>query len=129
MKSVIERLTPVIDHKNDPVYAEPEIRKVATRVVDLPGGLLAVCEPDDPDDTWTEVALFSFSMGPATENGVEVEPAMFEHVFHGGGPAKVLRELRHTYWGEPNNNGYIFYPHGKLIAAAFEALKEWFDCD
>ena len=138
MKSVPERLTPIVDHNGDPVYAEPEIGKVATRVIDLfprdgmsPHGLLAACEPEsgDPHDAWTEVALFEWAGGPATKDGVEVEPSTFTRVFHGGGPARILRELRHTYWGEPNNAGYIFYPNGKLICAAFEALKEWFDCD
>jgi hypothetical protein len=45
-------------------------------------------------------------------------------VFHGEGPSDCLRECRHTYWGE---SGYIFYPNGELIAAAFKALSEFFD--
>jgi hypothetical protein len=38
-----------------------------------------------------------------------------------------LRELRHTWWGD--DDAYIFYPNGKVIAAAFVALGKWFDCD
>lgn len=118
-------LTPIIDHNDNPVYAEPDIRRIATRVIDLPRGLLAV----RIEGIHVEVVLFELSGGPMTRNGIEVDPATYNRVFHGSGPSGSLRELRHTYWGEPDNSGYIFYPNGKLIAAAFEALKEWFDCD
>lgn len=125
MKSVIDRLTVVLDHNGDPTYAEPEIRAVATHLIELRPGLLAVIE----EDIHVEVALFRWAGGPATKDGIEVEPAYYERVFHGGGPSGSLRELRHTYWGEPNNSGYIFYPNGALICAAFQHLKRWFDCD
>lgn len=129
-KSVLDRLTAVPDHNDEPVYEEPAIRSVATHVIALAGGgLLAVCEPQGTEGTWTEFAVFRFASGPATVNGVEVSPACYEPVFHGSGPAGFLREMRHTYWGEPSNSGYIFYPPGALIADAFVKLKRWFDCD
>lgn len=28
-----------------------------------------------------------------------------------------------------DNSGYIFYPSAKLITAAFDKLKTWFDCE
>lgn len=119
-----ERLPVRKDHNDDPVYWEHEIRTAATTVVDLPDGLLAVSEP--ADGSWTHVTLFAWASGPATRNGVEVEPNCYHRIMHGDGPSKGLRELRHTYWGEPDS-GYIFYPNGKLISAAFGALRTWFD--
>lgn len=98
MKSIPERLTIITDYNGDLVYAEPEIRSIATHMADPPGGLLVVCE----DDILTEVALFRFSSGPATKDGIEVSPACFECIFHGGGPSGVLTE-------------------------AFKALQWWFD--
>lgn len=123
---IFKRIPAHPDHHDKPVYWEPEIRAIATTVVDLPGGLLAVVE-NGGDDTWTHVALFQWVSGPATQNGVEVEPNCYEHIMRGEGPAHVLRELRHTYWGEPANSGYIHFPHGELITAAFKALEKWFD--
>jgi hypothetical protein len=133
MISVIERLTALTDHNGDPVYAEPDIRRVATHAIELVGspnqqncnGLLAVCE----DGIHVEFSVFRFASGPATIDGVVVEPATYEVVFYGGGPSSSLRELRHTYWGQADNGGYIFYPNAKLITAAFAALRRWFDCD
>lgn len=124
-----ERIPVHLDHNDEPTYWEPEIRAASTTVVDLPGGLLAVAESPDPDDPWTHVTLFAWFAGPATCNGVEVEPNCYQRIMHGDGPSKVLRELRHTFWGESDNSGYIFYPSGKLISAAFEALERWFDCE
>ena len=130
MKSVIERLTAVADHNGDMMYAEPDIIAAATVALELAGGgLLAVCESDDADSSWTEVAVFHFHCGPATKDGVAVGPALYDRVFHGGGPAGSLRELRHTYWGEADNAGYIFYPNGKLIVDAIAKLRRWFDLD
>lgn len=45
-------------------------------------------------------------------------------LFHGSGPTGSLRECRHTYWGE---DGYIFYPNGPIISAAFKVLAEFYD--
>lgn len=117
------------DHTGDPgnpVYAEEKIRELATKVVNLgdpahgPGatGLLAIRE----DDTTVDVALFQWasSNSDMTEN-------KYELLMHGRGFGGALRELRHTYWGEGDNSGYIFYPPGKLISQAMAALEEWFD--
>lgn len=136
MKSVMDRLEPELDHNDDPVYAAADIRRVASEVVELgdtrqlkPGdaamGLLAVCWELDKEPGWVEVALFQWQMGPGSDGS----DAMYSRVMHGGGPSHVLRELRHTYWGEPDNAGYIFYPHADLIIGALTALKRWFDLD
>lgn len=111
---------------NGLVYWEPEIRTAATTVIDLLGGLLAV---DHADDLHVSVALFAFSSGPAYLGDVEVEPRACKRIMHGDGPSGPLRELRHTFWGDQNNGGYVFYPSAALICGAFEALKRWFDCE
>ncbi len=109
------------------VYDLAQIRATAARCIDLDasGGLLAV----DDRDVIVSFALFRFHSGPATRNGAEVSGAKMSVVFHGSGPSGALRELRHTYWGEPENSGYIYYVNGELITKAFAALEEWFDCD
>jgi hypothetical protein len=48
-------------------------------------------------------------------------------IFHGEGPSGSLRECRHTWWGEDDNDGYIFYPSGQIICSAFIKLSEFFD--
>lgn len=107
------------NHNGEMGYAEPDIREKATEVHELEGkGLLAVLV----DGIHVSFAVFDWESGPASDGG----PAYYRVVFHGEGPSDSLRELRHTYWGD---NGYIFYPNGKLIADAFAKLGRWFDCD
>lgn len=122
---IYKRIPAHRDHNDNLVYWEPEIRAAATTVINLPGGLLAVAEGPG-DGPWTHIALFQYAGGPATLGGVEVESPSYEHIMRGEGPAFVLRELRHTYWGEPTS-GYIHSPNGELIIAALEALEKWFD--
>jgi len=128
VKDLLDRLTAedesAVNGCDGKVYDLVGIRATARRCIDLTGsGLLAV---DDGVDHHVSFAVFRFHSGPSTRNGVIVDGEKMSVVFHGSGPSGALRELRHTYWGE---NGYIFYPHGALIASAFAALKEWFDCD
>lgn len=120
-------LLPVTNLDNgDPAYAVDDLRKHATTVINLEGGgLLAVLEKD----THVSFIVTTFAEGPSTQNGQVVGPELHERVFHGSGPSGSLRELRHTYWGEQNNGGYIYYPSAKLITDAFRQLQRWFDCD
>lgn len=129
MTELLQLLTPRMDHKDDPAYAEADIRKHATKVVELipgstgrgaPGGLLAV----HVEDTCVSFVVFYFMTSDIDGGNAE-----YGRVFHGYGFSGALRELRHSYWGEPENQGYIFYPSARLIAEAFEALNEWFDCE
>lgn len=124
------------------LYAEPEIRAKATTLLDLlpfhrpsvvhtfdpdpgarpPKGLLAVLEA--PDEVVVSFVVLEWVSGPS---GDRTMPALYQPLFHGSGPSGNLRELRHTHWGHADD-GYIASPNGALIAAAFEALKRWFDC-
>lgn len=126
MDAIHKRIPVHRDHNDEPVYWEPEIRAVSTTVIDLPGdGMLAVIE----EDITVQVVLFEFACGPTFKNGIEIEPRAYQRIMHGSGPSGSLRELRHTFWGEPENSGYIHYPSAELITAAFKALERWFDCD
>ena len=123
---MIEHLTTVRED-NRIAYRDADIRAHATEVHDLgQNGLLAVLIQDE---LWVSFAVFSFESGPSTVENDVIEGILWNRVFHGSGPTGVLRELRHTYWGEPDNSGYIFYPSATLITMAFEKLKTWFDCE
>lgn len=107
---------------DDVEYSGDEIRRIATYTLDLvgsKGGLLAVCETET---NWVEFTVFEFAGKHSDESFTR-----YSRVFHGIGPSGSLRELRHTFWGEPDNGGYIFYPDGRLICDAFQKLGRWFD--
>jgi hypothetical protein len=100
----------------DEVRARFEVR-------DLPGGWLVLNVA--PNSNWLRFAVLQYA------GQVSGEPERASLVFYGDGPGgkdDPLRECRHTYWGE-GGNGYIFYPQAKLIAAALEALGEFYDLD
>lgn len=124
MADLYERLTPERNPVDDKsvVFDLAHIKSVAPRCIELGSGVLAV----DDSDSWVSFAVFQSHIGPSTVEGKVVDGEKMELVFRGCGAGVVLRELRHTYWGE---SGYLFYPNGNLIAQAFAALREWFDCD
>lgn len=115
MKMLMEMLTAETDFQGSgcDVYDLAAVRTVAERVLDLEYGYLAM----RTEDGWVSFVVFDLWSinADATKLGV---------VFHGTGPGS-LRELRHTYWG--GDDGYLPSPSTKLITAAFDALKEWFD--
>jgi hypothetical protein len=126
MAELIDLLPVTKNHNDDPYYAVDDLRKHATTVINLEGrGLLAVLE----DGIHISFVVTTFAEGPSTQDGQIVGPELHERVFHGSGPSGALRELRHTFWGEQDNGGYIFYPSAKLITDAFHQLNRWFDCD
>jgi hypothetical protein len=123
MAEMFDLLKPEKDHNDDPIYSGKHIRELATVVVNLEGqGLLAVLE----DGIHISFAVFRWEQGSASGDPPD---EWYQRVFHGSGPSGSLRELRHTYWGETDNSGYIFYAPGKLIADAFKQLERWFDVD
>ncbi len=82
-------------------------------------GWLVLKMPEDPESTWMHFAVLQFVCSDGDDKNV-----LTQVVFHGEGPSGNLRECRHTYWGD---EGYIFYPNGKVIMAAFRALAEFYD--
>jgi hypothetical protein len=96
--------------------------------IDLPNGVLLVRLPEEGGIT-VEFAVLGWSGGPSTDvrTNEVVAPSTYEMVFHGSGPSGGLRELRHTWWGAPDDGGYLFYPDFTLLEAAFKALRKWFD--
>lgn len=58
-------------------------------------------------------------------DGEKKEVTLTTLVFYGEGPVGNLRECRHTWWGD--DDGYLSFPSGRVIMAAFEALAEYYD--
>ena len=115
-----------IQHARDPmdndivVYADADIRAAVTECISLDKeGLLAVSI--SRDGLKVDFAVLEF-YSTDDDGGV-----LYERVFEGEGYAGSLRELRHTWWGEADNAGYIFYPSMRLIADALKHLGKWFD--
>lgn len=110
-----------------PVVDRAQVLRLATRVIELPNdGLLAVLLEDaGPDLPEFHVSFVCLGFYSGHEDGT----IDYQVVFHGSGPAGGLRECRHTFWGEADNAGYIFYPNRKLICTALDALQQWFDLD
>lgn len=108
------------------VYCENDIRVAATEIVGIPDssnateGLLAVYV----DGINVSFALFQWH--GAISNATRDENR-YRMLFQGDGTGGSLREMRHAYWGEADNAGYIFYTPRKLICEALTALGKWFD--
>lgn len=125
--SLLDHL-PVASDLGHPSYREADVRALpGVEVVEFGGGelgLLAVATRPGP--LWIEFALLAWcateSPGPGTP-----EVRHYTRVFDGQGAGGALRELRHTYWGDPANGGYLFYPSRRLVAEAMEVLGRWFD--
>ncbi len=113
-----------LDSEADPqdqeerIYPLDKIRQKLFEVRELgEGGYLVLNW--DVNHSWLDFAVLEFCSSNADDTEV-----MLSCVFHGGGPSDVLRECRHTHWGE---EGYLYYVNGRLITLAFQALSEFFD--
>lgn len=114
MIHLIPHVTSPLD---EPAYQEPDIRAVATEVVEFDDGdrgLLAVSTKHN------HIHFGCFNWVLTDKNDVR----MYDCVFFGEGFGAPLREMRHTHWGE---SGYLFYADRVLIAEALKALGKWFD--
>ena len=90
-------------------------------VRDLGPGWL-VLNHEKSGGNWLRFAVCEFR-----QSATDGSRTLVSVVFYGEGPGgkdDPLRECRHTYWGE---DGYLFYPNGVVIAAALQALSEFFD--
>lgn len=99
----------------DRVYPLDDARERFTVRELMPNAYLVLNFEND----WLKFAVLEFS-----SSNVDGSETMLSCLFHGEGPGMGLRECRHTWWGE---DGYLFYPDGRVIAAAFAALSEFFD--
>jgi hypothetical protein len=114
---MIEWLTSVSDplHPGETFY--PASSLTGFELVDLPNeGKLVLSW--DKERFILKFTVLQWAMG--SENG----DAFYSCIFHGTGPTSRLRECRHTWWGD---DGYVFYPDGNIIAAAFLELGKHFD--
>lgn len=90
------------------------------KVTKIIGGFFVL----NDSDLWHKFAVLSYVGGFIVDGGVELTEGAC--VFNGEGPSGNLRECRHTFWGQ-EDDGYIFYPDGRLITAAFACLSEFYD--
>lgn len=105
---------------NDQYYSLDKFQTLYEVTELVPGrGWLVVHRPEP--EYQTDFAVVQFMQSEV--GGANTEVSI---VFCGSGTGTVLRECRHTYWG-PDGKGYIFYPNGKIIAAAFKELSKYFD--
>lgn len=81
-------------------------------------GLLVVEEHDN--SPWKSFAVLEF------QEGLDDDVKM-SMIFYGEGPSGNLRECRHTYWGQDENEGYVSYPDGRIITDAFKYLSKYYD--
>jgi hypothetical protein len=115
--TTLDWLQPEGANNGDVVYRLDEARE-KYEVHELTCNGWLVINRDD-HKIWMRFAVLEFYM--SNGNGKNVVASC---VFHGEGATGNLRECRHTWWGD---DGYVFYPNGNLIAAAFRALSEFFD--
>jgi hypothetical protein len=72
------------------------------------------------DRAWLEFAAFYFTASDFDGSNILVECFL-----KGDGPSDILRECRHTWWGD--ENGYMFYVNKKNIVAVLNRLSDFFD--
>lgn len=106
-----------------PSYAERDVRAIPrAEVVEFEGGDLGLLVlVTRQDGLWIDFALLAWC--GTDDAGVR----HYQRVLRGEGAGPPLRELRHTYWGDPDNGGYLFYANRRLIAEAMAVLGRWFD--
>jgi hypothetical protein len=73
---------------------------------------------------YDEESEFKLTFAVFTSNSSDDKDTYLTVQFHGYGFTGGLRECRHTYWGE---DGYLFYPNGRVIRLAFKELSKYFD--
>jgi len=106
-------------HDNDFVYSLDYLKKTfeVVEIIKDRGWIVFKWDAEDGKDGWIKWAVMDWYGSWNNKQFVNVE-------FQGEGPSGSLRECRHTYWGE---DGYIFYPNGPLITAAFQELSKYYD--
>lgn len=110
-----------LDHGQRVVYRLDDLKSnFEVRKLCRDDGWLVLSRNDEDEyGCWLKFAVLGFAESEGNGKNTKVSC-----VFYGEGPTGSLRECRHTYWGK---DGYIFYPNGPIICAAFTALAEFFD--
>lgn len=69
--------------------------------------------------------ILNFAVMSFCSSDMDGENILLSPVFNGSGCLGNLRECRHTWWGD--EDGYVYYPDGRLIKDAFDKLSKYFD--
>lgn len=109
-----------IKEDSDITYSLNEIRQLYTKVHEVEKGNAWLAIHENANGISIEFALFTF----VTDND---KGFFVERVLYGSGAASALRELRHTYWGQPDTPGYWYYPDLKAVSMCVPILEEYFD--
>lgn len=113
----------------DILYRLGDIRELCSEIVEFEStksGFLAICE--QPNKCSVDFAIFSVVSSHGDDNNREDD--CYCIIMYGDGPGgdcDSLRECRHTWWGDSDQAGYIFYPNFELIRQSLTALERWFD--
>ena len=106
----------------DYVYSSEEVRRVSDVIHHIEGGHFLAIKRDPKYKGIIDFALYQFNHSDG-----DGENEMWTRIFEGTGPSDGLREMRHIYWGEKDENGYIYYLDMKAVTSAFKILGEYFD--
>jgi hypothetical protein len=128
----IEPMVPAvkIERNDDLVYSLYDLSR-NFKVVPLDeDNLYCVWEKDpdvinEEDFLWGKFAIMKFRTRQ-TYPETETDNTKLDVIWHGKGPISVLRELRHSYFGD---NGYIFYVNRKDMELSFEYLSKYYDME
>lgn len=119
---LIDMLTPLKDHNDEPTYTDEDIRAHATEIVPNTGNILLIAvhiTPVDVNHSFVSFVVFHFAM-----SAIDGTDKMWARVFDGYGYTGSLRELRQSYWGDQLGN--VSHPNLRLIISALEALKVYY---
>lgn len=103
----------------EPAYRLDEVRALYPQILTFgkDRAWLAIYK----DDSAIEYALFDFM---SSDQKQEIYVGL---VFHGLGFGAPLREMRHTFFGPRNGDGYVPYLDIDAVIWALTELKKYFD--
>ena len=119
MSKILDALIEERSHNGEPCYALSQILEI--------GEVRFLGDREDEcivflknGEYGKNFAVFQYDYADANETFMSV-------IWHGCGTTGNLRELRHSYFGHPEDNGYIFYVPLDLMEKAIKVLREFFN--
>lgn len=115
--------------KGDRLWSLDELTNCGcdVHVLDAHSSYLAIT-PNIPDEgRWIEFVVCTFVLSDVGGANTYVEPW-----WRGSGPGGrycALRELRHSWFGNSDDKGYVHYLNGTHMRKALSFLEQYFDMD